>query len=62
MSKLRLLERFGDGSHAPCWYCGGTLAYATLERDRVIPGGPYADANLRPAGARCNRERSNKRS
>lgn len=58
-SKDALLTRDGDGNHAPCHWCGGTLNFDTIERDRRDAGGSYALANLWSAGRKCNAARGN---
>lgn len=57
-SKLNLLKRDGDGTTCPCYWCGTPLTFATLERDRLQVGGPYALWNLVPACGPCNRART----
>jgi hypothetical protein len=52
--KRWLLVIFGDGTTAPCTHCGLELTYATLEQDRIIPGGSYARHNIQPSCAPCN--------
>jgi 5-methylcytosine-specific restriction endonuclease McrA len=59
-SKLRLLKIFGNGETCKCVHCGESLTFATLERDRIIPGGSYAIDNLQPSCSPCNKKRSNK--
>ncbi len=49
-----LLAEFGDGTSAPCAWCAKPLTRATLQVDRLIPGGSYARANIVPACAGCN--------
>jgi hypothetical protein len=58
--KLWMLATFGDGASCPCAHCGVTLTYATVEADRIIPGGTYARHNIQPADRACNLARSNK--
>lgn len=53
-----LLDEYGDGVTAPCWLCDEPVNISTLEVDRIVPGGPYARYNIRPACAGCNRSRS----
>jgi hypothetical protein len=60
-SKRKLLSEFGDGQHAPCVYCGATLDFNTITRDRMYPGaegGRYRYDNLVPACQPCNAMRS----
>jgi NAD-dependent SIR2 family protein deacetylase len=59
-SKHNLLHHHGDGATAPCTWCGTPLTFETIERDRIVPGGPYRMVNLVPACRRCNLERSDK--
>lgn len=50
--KLWLLEEFGDGTTAPCTYCGCTLTFETITVDRIIPGcegGTYKRGNIQPS-------------
>jgi hypothetical protein len=52
-----LLETFGDGTSAPCFFCGAELTVATLTVDRIVPGclgGRYVRGNIRPACIGCN--------
>jgi hypothetical protein len=54
-----LLATFGDGEIAPCWWgCGRDLDQATVEADRIIPGGSYRRDNIVPACRPCNLARS----
>lgn len=49
----------GDGTTVPCAHrCGAVLTFATVEADRIIPGGPYARHNVQPACRDCNLARS----
>ena len=59
-SKQWILDTFGDGIHCPCIHCQQELDFTTLERDRIIPGGPYARWNLQPSDRHCNASRSNR--
>ncbi len=56
--KQWLLDTFGDGTTAPCGFCGAALTFETLTVDRhPIPGcagGAYVRGNIRPACWRCN--------
>lgn len=55
-----LLETFGDGTTAPCFYCTRPLTDATITVDRIIPGavgGTYKRDNIRPACGPCNSSR-----
>lgn len=54
-----MLRTFGDGTTAPCVHCGETLTDATVQADRIVPGGTYARRNVQPACGSCNRERGN---
>lgn len=53
-----LLAAFGDGSSAPCSYCGVALTLDTVTVDRwPVPGcrgGRYVRGNIRPACGACN--------
>lgn len=57
--KKWLLWRFGDGEIAPCAHCERPLTMATMEQDRIVPGGSYARSNIQPSCAPCNRARGN---
>ena len=49
----------GDGSKVPCyWECGRELTEATVEADRIVPGGSYRRDNIVPACRPCNLARS----
>ena len=52
--KQWLLDNFGNGVECPCTWCGTTLTWATLQQDRIVPGGPYRRDNLVPACGKCN--------
>jgi 5-methylcytosine-specific restriction endonuclease McrA len=56
--KQYLLDKFGDGTTAPCSYCRADLTIETITTDRhPIPGcqgGTYALDNIRPACGPCN--------
>jgi hypothetical protein len=52
--KRYLLNEFGDGKTCPCIWCGITLNWATLQQDRLVPGGPYSKANVLPSCGPCN--------
>jgi hypothetical protein len=52
--KQRLLDKFGNGVECPCTWCGTTLTWATLQQDRIVPGGPYRRDNLAPSCGPCN--------
>lgn len=56
--KQYLLDKFGDGTTAPCSFCGIDLIFDTVTVDRhPIPGcqgGTYAPDNIRPACMPCN--------
>lgn len=49
----------GNGTSVPCTWCQTVLTYATVEADRIIPGGSYRRDNVQPACRRCNADRSN---
>jgi 5-methylcytosine-specific restriction endonuclease McrA len=58
--KVRLLEKYGNGTECPCWICGDALTIDTMTVDRAKPGavgGTYAFDNCRPACDGCNKER-----
>ena len=49
----------GNGSTVRCWLgCGTELTFATVEADRIIPGGSYRRGNIAPACRPCNLARS----
>jgi hypothetical protein len=49
----------GNGTKVPCyWKCGRELTTATVEADRVVPGGSYRRDNIVPACRPCNLARS----
>lgn len=51
-----LLDTFGDGTKAPCRYCGAELDFDTVSPDRIIPGcdgGTYRRDNIEPACLPC---------
>lgn len=55
--KAWLLETFGDGYTAPCFFCEIEVDWHTLTVDRIIPGargGTYCRSNIRPACGPCN--------
>lgn len=59
-SKRHLLATYGDGTVCPCVFCGITLTFETVTRDRIIPGsqgGTYRRDNLQPACLTCNSAR-----
>lgn len=56
--KLWFLTEFGDGEKVPCYLCDRPLTYAEVTADRLVPGGPYARWNVRPACLPCNRSRA----
>jgi hypothetical protein len=51
----------GDGITVNCVHCATILTYATLQQDRIIPGGSYVMANLLPSCGPCNKLRSDKK-
>lgn len=57
--KAWLLRTFGNGVLCRCSHCGAVLDVATLEADRIEPGGSYCHANIQPACRDCNLRRSN---
>jgi HNH endonuclease len=61
---LKLLGEFGDGTHAPCVYCGKQLDKGTLTQDKIFTaaqGGRYRMNNLLPACLGCNQSRGDKK-
>jgi hypothetical protein len=62
--KQWLLDAFGNGVTVRCVHgfpgCVGKLTYASVEADRIIPGGTYARTNIQPSCGPCNRRRSNR--
>lgn len=48
----------GNGAECDCVHCGGRLTFATVEADRIVPGGPYARHNIQPSCRACNLARS----
>lgn len=56
--KLWLLSEFGDGTQAPCSFCGEPVTYETISVDRYpvpgIEGGTYSRNNIRPSCNFCN--------
>lgn len=56
--KTYLLSAFGDGTSVACVHCGVSLTFATLQADRIIPGGSYRRDNVQPSCARDNIARS----
>jgi 5-methylcytosine-specific restriction endonuclease McrA len=55
-----ILRTFGNGIVAPCVHCGDLVSDASLEVDRIVPGGSYRRGNVQPACKPCNLSRSNK--
>lgn len=58
--KAWMLEHFGDGEQAPCAHCSTALTYATIEADRIEPGGSYRRTNIQPSCRTCNLRRSDR--
>lgn len=52
--KIWMLRFFGDGETVPCVHCGKTLTFATMQQDRIVPGGPYSRDNIQPSCGPCN--------
>lgn len=56
--KQWLLDEFGDGTEAPCAFCGKMVTFQTITVDRYpVPGcegGTYARDNVRPSCGFCN--------
>ena len=48
----------GNGETVPCVFCRKSLTFATIEADRIIPGGSYRRENVLPACRPCNLARS----
>lgn len=48
----------GNGTTVPCVFCKEDLTFATLEADRIIPGGSYRRENVQPACRPCNLAKS----
>lgn len=49
----------GNGTTVQCALgCGTELTFATLEADRIIPGGSYRRENVQPACRPCNLAKS----
>ena len=42
-----------------CIHCECALTFATMQADRIIPGGSYKRSNIQPACDDCNRARGN---
>jgi hypothetical protein len=57
--KAWLLATYGDGVTCTCTHCPTVLDFATIEADRIIPGGSYRRDNIQPACRACNLARSN---
>jgi hypothetical protein len=58
--KQYLLDRFGNGEVCRCIYCNCELTFATVEADRILPGGSYRRENVIPACRECNVKRLDK--
>lgn len=49
----------GNGTTVKCALgCGEVLTFATVEADRIIPGGSYRRENVQPACRPCNLAKS----
>jgi len=48
----------GNGTTVPCVFCHEPLTFATVEADRIVPGGCYRRENVQPACRACNLARS----
>jgi 5-methylcytosine-specific restriction endonuclease McrA len=48
----------GNGTTVPCVFCKESLTFATVEADRIVPGGSYRRENVQPACRACNLARS----
>jgi 5-methylcytosine-specific restriction endonuclease McrA len=62
-SRAKLLTEFGNGTHAPCVWCGKQLDDKSVTRDHIIPmdkGGTFQYANLIPACGSCNSARGDR--
>lgn len=55
--KLWIMHKFGDGSTVACVHCNKGLSINEVERDRIVPGGPYNRKNVQPSCPPCNRRR-----
>lgn len=53
-----MLDTFGNGSTVACVHCGCTLTFATVQADRIIPGGTYRRDNVQPSCSKDNIARS----
>jgi len=53
-----MLATWGDGVACPCVHCDCELTFATVEADRIVPGGAYARSNVQPSCRSCNLARS----
>jgi hypothetical protein len=57
--KAWMLRTWGNGITCLCVHgCRTVLDFATVEADRIIPGGPYRRDNVQPACRSCNLQRS----
>lgn len=56
--KRWMLRTWGNGKTCPCTHCRKRLCYATVEADRITPGGRYTHDNIQPACRECNLARS----
>jgi len=52
-----MLAWYGDGTSVHCVHCGKLLSFATMEQDRIVPGGPYNRRNIQPSCEPCNKRR-----
>jgi 5-methylcytosine-specific restriction endonuclease McrA len=48
--KLWLIATYG----LVCVHCKRVLTYATMEADRIVPGGSYKRSNIQPSCRDCN--------
>jgi hypothetical protein len=55
--KLWMLRTWGNGQTVRCVHCKTVLCYATVEADRIIPGGSYRHENVQPSCGPCNKAR-----
>jgi len=53
------MAAYGDGCNVTCVHCGALLNFATVEADRIVPGGPYARHNVLPSCGPCNKRLGN---
>ncbi len=59
MDRLARKRWLGATYGLACVHCLCALTYATMEADRIVPGGSYRRGNIQPACGDCNRSRGN---